>query len=58
MDLHEVVGTRLHTIGQCYASKRQALVEALLRARNPIAVPTSSGGAPQSSLYRNLLVLE
>lgn len=59
-DVHEAVESRLRTIGQRYTSKRRVLVDALLRARNPVAVPdlARGRGLPQSSLYRNLAVLE
>jgi Fur family transcriptional regulator, ferric uptake regulator len=59
-DVHDAVESRLGTIGQRYTPKRRALVDALLRARNPVAVPdlARGRGLPQSSLYRNLAVLE
>ena len=59
-DLHEAVEARLRTIRQRYTPKRRALVDALLRARRPVAVPdlARGRGLPQSSLYRNLAVLE
>jgi Fur family transcriptional regulator, ferric uptake regulator len=59
-NLNVAVEDRLRTIGQRYTPKRRALVEALVGARNPVAVPQLSQrrGLPQSSLYRNLAVLE
>jgi Fur family ferric uptake transcriptional regulator len=59
-ELHADVGERLRAIGQRYTPKRRALVDALLRASNPVAVPDLARGRalPQSSLYRNLAVLE
>jgi Fur family transcriptional regulator, ferric uptake regulator len=59
-DLHDAVQARLRAIGQRYTPKRRALVEALVGARNPVAVPQLTHGRemPQSSLYRNLAVLE
>jgi Fe2+ or Zn2+ uptake regulation protein len=59
-DVHDAVESRLRTIGQRYTTKRRALVDALLRARHPVAVPdlARGRGLPQSSLYRNLAVLE
>jgi Fe2+ or Zn2+ uptake regulation protein len=59
-DLHAAVDERLRAIGQRYTPKRRALVAALLGARNPVAVPELARGRtmPQSSLYRNLAVLE
>ena len=58
--LHEAVDLRLRAIGQRYTPKRRALVDALVRASQPVAVPdlARGRGLPQSSLYRNLAVLE
>ena len=58
--LHEAVDLRLRAIGQRYTPKRRALVDALVRARQPVAVRdlARGRGLPQSSLYRNLAVLE
>jgi Fe2+ or Zn2+ uptake regulation protein len=59
-DVHETVELRLRSVGQRYTAQRRALVEALWRARNPVAMPDLAGGRglPQSSVYRNLGVLE
>jgi Fur family transcriptional regulator, ferric uptake regulator len=60
-EVHRRVETRLHAVGQRYTSKRRALVEALRRAGNPIAITDLTDGRrglPQSSVYRNLAVLE
>jgi Fe2+ or Zn2+ uptake regulation protein len=60
-ELHAVVEARLRSVGQRYTPQRRALVEALSIARNPVAIPelsVESGPLPQSSLYRNLAVLE
>lgn len=60
-DVHEAVETRLRGVGQRYTGKRRALVQALLRAGNPVPIPDltdARNGLPQSSVYRNLAVLE
>jgi Fur family transcriptional regulator, ferric uptake regulator len=59
-DLHAAVELRLRAIGQRYTTKRRALVDALVKASNPVAVPDLARrrSLPQSSLYRNLAVLE
>lgn len=59
-ELHTAVELRLRAIGQRYTPKRRTLVDALVRASNPVAVPDLARrrGLPQSSLYRNLSVLE
>jgi len=59
-ELHTAVELRLRAIGQRYTPKRRTLVDALVRASNPVAVPdlVRRRGLPQSSLYRNLSVLE
>jgi Fe2+ or Zn2+ uptake regulation protein len=59
--VHDAVEARLRAVGQRYTAQRRALVEALLRAGNPVAIPEladARGGLPQSSVYRNLAVLE
>ncbi|MEX2421713.1 MAG: Fur family transcriptional regulator [Actinomycetota bacterium] len=61
VELHAAVDDRLRAVGQRYTSKRRALVEALARLRNTVPVPellAGQRGLPQSSLYRNLAVLE
>jgi Fe2+ or Zn2+ uptake regulation protein len=60
-ETHDVVEARLRAVGQRYTPKRRSLVEALRRAGNPVAIPDLAGGPrglPQSSVYRNLAVLE
>jgi len=60
-DLHAVVEGRLRAVGQRYTPRRRELVEALRRAGNPVATPAlvdGAGNLPQSSVYRNLAVLE
>ena len=58
--LHEEAAVRLAALDQRYTSSRRALVDALLAARRPVAMPEILGvaaGVPQSSAYRNLTVL-
>lgn len=60
-DLHETVAEWLHRVGQRYTPNRRALVDALVRARGPVAIGDLLVGkrtVPQSSAYRNLAVLE
>ena len=60
-ELHGAVEGRLRAVGQRYTSRRRALVEALATLRQPVPVPdllAGHRGLPQSSLYRNLAVLE
>lgn len=60
-ELHAAVEDRLRAVGQRYTPKRRALVETLATLRNPVPVPellAGHRGLPQSSLYRNLAVLE
>ena len=59
--IDDVVEERLRAVGQRYTPKRRALVQALRQAGNPVATPdlsSGSSGLPQSSVYRNLVVLE
>lgn len=60
-DPHATVEERLRDAGQRYTSNRRELVEALRRAGRPCATPDlvrGRRGMPQSSVYRNLAVLE
>jgi Fur family transcriptional regulator, ferric uptake regulator len=60
-ELHETVEERLDRVGQRYTPNRRALVDALVRARGPVAMGDLLVGKrtlPQSSAYRNLAVLE
>jgi Fe2+ or Zn2+ uptake regulation protein len=60
-DLHIEVGGRLRRAGQRYTSKRGALIEILAAASHPLSLPeimAKRRGLAQSSLYRNLAVLE
>lgn len=60
-DIHRTVRTRLGDQGQRYTHGRQALVDALVRARGPVTLPAllqAKKSLPQSSAYRNLLLME
>lgn len=60
-ELHRTVGSRLEEVGHRYTPNRRALIEALSAARRPLAIGDLVGGRrglPQSSVYRNLTVLE
>ena len=60
-DAHEAVASRLAAVGQRYTPSRRALVEVLGDAGRPLAIPEvveRAGSLPQSSVYRNLAVLE
>ena len=60
-ELHDVVQERLRSVGQRYTTQRRAIVDALDRAGKPVAIPDLADarrGLPQSSVYRNLAVLE
>ena len=60
-DLHATAGTRLGQVGQRYTSNRRALVSILEQARQPLSIPdvlAQDRSLPQSSVYRNLAVLE
>ncbi len=59
--LHEEVSRRLAAMAQRYTTGRRAVVAVLSRAGRPLTVPDilASAGSelPQSSVYRNLVVL-
>ena len=60
-DLHETAHGRLRTIGQRYTSGRRTLVDVLASAGRPLSIPdilSAGRSVPQSSVYRNLTVLE
>jgi len=60
-DLHGEVAGRLRRAGQRYTSKRRALFETVAAASRPLSLPeimAKRRGLAQSSLYRNLSVLE
>ncbi|MEX0984649.1 MAG: transcriptional repressor [Actinomycetota bacterium] len=60
-DVHAIVQARLLEVGQRYTPKRRALIEHLAAAATPPALPdimATDPKLPQSSVYRNLAVLE
>lgn len=60
-DLHAAISGRLRRGGQRYTARREALVRTLARAGKPLTLPDildQAPGLPQSSAYRNLVVLE
>lgn len=60
-DIHEIADGKLSAIGQRYSSRRRRLVEALERAPHPLIatdIVSIEADLPQSSVYRNLSVLE
>jgi len=60
-DLHEAVAVRLRRVGQRLTANRDALVETLTNAPRPLTIPeilARRRGLAQSSVYRNLVVLE
>jgi Fur family ferric uptake transcriptional regulator len=60
-ELHATVASRLRAVGQRYTSSRRALVEVIADAGRPLTIPeilARRSELPQSSVYRNLAVLE
>jgi Fe2+ or Zn2+ uptake regulation protein len=59
-DLHTTAAGRLRGVGQRYTRQREALVEVLERAGKPLSIAeiVEIRTGPQSSVYRNLSVLE
>ena len=60
-DIHDIAARKLATINQRYSSRRRRLVEALERADHPLVatdIVAIDEDLPQSSVYRNLAVLE
>lgn len=60
-DLHDTALGRLRHVGQRFTRSRQALIDTLAAAGRPLSIPdilATDTGAPQSSVYRNLAVLE
>jgi Fur family transcriptional regulator, ferric uptake regulator len=60
-DLHLEVAGRLRRAGHRYTSKRRTVVEVVKASPQPLSIPeimTRRRGLAQSSLYRNLAVLE
>jgi Fur family ferric uptake transcriptional regulator len=59
-DLHSTVAERLRRVGQRFTPQREALVAVLERASTPMSTAeiVEARTGPQSSVYRNLSVLE
>jgi Fur family ferric uptake transcriptional regulator len=59
-ELHAAVSERLRVDGQLYTASRRAVVEVLADADGPLTIPDvlARRALPQSSVYRNLAVLE
>ena len=60
-DVHSTAAQRLAGIGQRYSDGRRRLVETLDRIGHPMVaadIVTATSDLPQSSVYRNLAVLE
>jgi Fe2+ or Zn2+ uptake regulation protein len=60
-DLDATATARLRAVGQRYTANRRAVVAVLAAAGQPLAIPEileARPGLAQSSLYRNLAVLE
>lgn len=60
-DVHDVASTRLKSINQRYSEGRRKLVDVLVGAAHPLVTTEISAAMPdlpQSSVYRNLSVLE
>ena len=60
-EIHTAVHDLLHNAGQRYTDKRRAIIDILIRAGKPMLITDILAKAkdmPQSTLYRNLLVLE
>jgi Fe2+ or Zn2+ uptake regulation protein len=60
-DLREEISTRLRRVHQRLTPKRAAIVDVLADAARPLALPEilqAGDGLAQSSVYRNLVVLE
>ena len=60
-ELDRTAAARLREVGQRYTGGRAALVELLAASDRPLTIPEilrARSGMPQSSVYRNLTVLE
>ena len=59
-EIHATAADRLSSVEQRYTSARRAIVDALAAARRPLAIRdiVGDGRLPQSTVYRNALVLE
>ncbi|MCA1691181.1 MAG: Fur family transcriptional regulator [Acidimicrobiales bacterium] len=60
-ELHDTATVRLRKVHQRYTRGRRALVDVLSSAERPLSIPeivSADRSVPQSSVYRNLTVLE
>ena len=60
-EIHTAVHDLLHNAGQRYTDKRRVIIDILIQAGKPMLITDILAKAkdmPQSTLYRNLLVLE
>jgi Fe2+ or Zn2+ uptake regulation protein len=60
-DVRAAVATRLRSVGQRLTTNREALLDTLSTAPRPLTIPeilARREGLAQSSVYRNLVVLE
>ena len=60
-DVHDVASERLSAIDQRYSPGRRRLVEVLAQAAHPLVtteISAATDDLPQSSVYRNLSILE
>lgn len=60
-DIDDIAVVRLHGDGQRYTRNRRHLVHLLAESNGPLTIPEilqQRGGLAQSSVYRNLVVLE
>lgn len=60
-DVHDIASARLKTINQRYSDGRRRLVDVLSSAKHPLVtteISSATKDLPQSSVYRNLAVLE
>jgi Fe2+ or Zn2+ uptake regulation protein len=60
-DVRETVAARLRSVGQRLTANREALLDTLSAAPRPLTIPeilARREGLAQSSVYRNLVVLE
>ena len=60
-EIHAAVHDLLHNAGQRYTDKRRAIIDILIQSGKPMLITDILAKAkdmPQSTLYRNLLVLE
>lgn len=60
-EVRDAVAARLRSVGQRLTTNRRVLLDALLTAARPLTIPEildDRPGLAQSSVYRNLVVLE